>query len=56
MDTFGLLEIARNEDVPRKYLADVQNPLTKCNDAEFLERFRFTKNAVLELYQVAAIH
>ena len=52
MDTFGLLEIARNEDVPRKYLADVQNPFTKCNDAEFLERFRFTKNAVLELYQI----
>ena len=50
MDTFGLLEIARNEDVPRKYLADVQNPFTKYNDAEFLERFRLTKNAVLELY------
>ena len=52
MDTFGLSEIARNEDVPRKYLADVQNPFTKYNDSEFLEKFRFTKNAVGELYQI----
>lgn len=40
-----------SQSVPRRRLVDVENPFEKLQEAEFVERYRFTKAGVKEIFE-----
>lgn len=54
MEVLELIQLVEEQysTVPKKYLADIQNPLEKYNDKDFNRRFRFSKEAFLQLYSI----